>query len=240
MSAGINASQAFVPNKFANLIGWWDATDRATVIDSGGAVSQWIDKSRNSGDVTQSVEIQKPEYVLSSINGLPAVVFNGVDAQLLIGTFSSFTSGAKTILEVFQSDTLTSTRVPVFIGSTAAAEGFCLLMPQDSARFTSFVFGGQQARIAPNNVNPNIAVGTVDAGGNVELYINGVIATIFVTPPSAINLSNDIAFGGSNGAPSFPYQGRVGEIIIYDRVLPDLERMAVESYLSNKWSITLP
>jgi len=60
MSIGIKASQAFSPNKIADLALWLEATDLGTIIESGGAVSQWNDKSSNGLNVTQGTGSAQP------------------------------------------------------------------------------------------------------------------------------------------------------------------------------------
>lgn len=60
---------SFSPTADPALIGWWDASDTATITDSAGAVSNWADKA-GSVALTQAFEPQKPETGTRSLNGL--------------------------------------------------------------------------------------------------------------------------------------------------------------------------
>jgi hypothetical protein len=66
----------------AALALWLDASDAATVTESGGFVSQWDDKSGNSRDFTQGVAGTQPAYALASINGLNTISFDGTNDSI--------------------------------------------------------------------------------------------------------------------------------------------------------------
>jgi len=55
---------------------WFDATDAGTITESGGAVSQWNDKSGNGNNLAQSTPAQQPETGLNTIGGLNVINFN--------------------------------------------------------------------------------------------------------------------------------------------------------------------
>jgi hypothetical protein len=56
---------------------WLDANDPATLTTSGGAVSAWANKGLDGGAATQAHAINRPSLVPNSINGRPAVFFDG-------------------------------------------------------------------------------------------------------------------------------------------------------------------
>lgn len=64
---------------------WLDAADASTITESGGAVSQWNDKSGNGRNVAQSTAANRPTYATNKI------VFDGtdlLDVPVAIGTAS--------------------------------------------------------------------------------------------------------------------------------------------------------
>lgn len=72
---------------------YWFKAD-AGVTESGGAVSAWADQSGNGNDITQATAGYQPTYVDDYRNGLPAIVFDGVDdyidrSSLTQGTISN-------------------------------------------------------------------------------------------------------------------------------------------------------
>ena len=63
--------------------GWWDASDASTITESGGAVSQWDDKSGNDRHAAQGSGAQQPSYGGSTLNGLDLITFDGVSNRKL-------------------------------------------------------------------------------------------------------------------------------------------------------------
>lgn len=68
----------------ANLIAWYDASNAASIIQSGGAVSQWSDLSGNGHHLTQATGANQPTYAAN------AVTFAHVSNQYLVGSVATF------------------------------------------------------------------------------------------------------------------------------------------------------
>lgn len=58
---------------------WYDASDTSTITQSGGAVSQWNDKSGNGRHVTQATAARQPGTGAVTQNGLNVLTFDGGD-----------------------------------------------------------------------------------------------------------------------------------------------------------------
>lgn len=58
---------------------WYDASDTSTITSSGGAVSQWNDKSGNGRNVTQASSASQPGTGAVTKNGLNVLTFDGGD-----------------------------------------------------------------------------------------------------------------------------------------------------------------
>src|SRR5215831_11869900 len=71
------------PSEIPSLKAWW-AADLMTASD-GAAVGTWPDQSGNGIDATQATSGNKPIYKVNIINGLPALLFDGVDDFLSCG-----------------------------------------------------------------------------------------------------------------------------------------------------------
>jgi hypothetical protein len=72
---------------------WLDASDTSTIIESGGFVSQWNDKSGNGRHVSQAIGTSQPITGTTTQNGLNVIVFDGTNDILTVspgGTFSRF------------------------------------------------------------------------------------------------------------------------------------------------------
>lgn len=75
-TATVAGSQNFSPDLDAGLLGWWDASDTATLTDTAGAVSAWADKA-GSGALEQSNPSLQPTTGSRLLNGLNVVDFDG-------------------------------------------------------------------------------------------------------------------------------------------------------------------
>ncbi len=73
-SAVIGAT--FQPSDDANLIGWWDADDGATLTHNAGIVSSWADKGGTT-PITQTYGPERPTTGARSLNGRNVLDFNG-------------------------------------------------------------------------------------------------------------------------------------------------------------------
>ena len=63
---------------------WLDAADASTIPESGGAVSQWNDKSPNSLVFSQSVAASRPSTGINTLGGKNVLTLNAANSQCLI------------------------------------------------------------------------------------------------------------------------------------------------------------
>lgn len=70
------------PAGLANVVGWWDASDAATITHSAGRVSQWNDKSGNARHLTQATAGLKPLTASRTQNGLNTIDFDAVTRSM--------------------------------------------------------------------------------------------------------------------------------------------------------------
>lgn len=87
-SASVNGG--FVPDTDPLLIGWWDASDAATLTQSGGVVSAWADKAGGPA-LTHGVAGEQPTTGARLLNGRNVLDFDGT--QLLAATRTLPASG---------------------------------------------------------------------------------------------------------------------------------------------------
>ena len=229
MSIGVVASQAFSPNKLSDLILWLDASDLATIIESGGNVSQWNDKSSNANNVVQTFGSKQPVTGVDTINGINALTFDGDDDFLQRTTF---TGG-----QINQPNTIfLAWELPVLLGVTArmidgsAARHIIDVSSTDRWR----MWAGNFLDGSPRDANTPYYTSSIFNIANTEGYINGVLD---ITGAAGTNNLNGITIAAQNTGTSSFLNVKMGEIIIYDRLIPTAERLEMENYLSNKWRI---
>lgn len=79
---------SFVPGRMAGCAGWFRA-DMGIAL-SGSSVTDWLDQTGNGRHLTQALASSRPSYTASSntFNGLPCLVFDGLDDVLVTAAFS--------------------------------------------------------------------------------------------------------------------------------------------------------
>ena len=102
-SAIVGAS--FSPSDDLALIGWWDASDTATITQNSGLVSAWADKA-GATDLTQSYTAWRPTTGGRSLNGMNVLDFSGSQS---LGASRNFpASGDMAIHAAFVIDSVNS------------------------------------------------------------------------------------------------------------------------------------
>lgn len=215
----------FTPNTFSPLdlspVLWLDAADTATITESGGAVSQWDDKSGNGNHVTQGTAAAQPTTGTRTINGVNVLNFDGVNDVL---SNSLVTTQPTTSFVVGQFDSIGAR--DGLIGNSSAAiyqyDGGQLRAFYNAvlATATGLVGGAQVFTVTANSTSSVIRIdGVQRTAGNAGT--NGYSA--------AFNVG--LSYGYLDGA--------ISEIIIVDGTLTAGEIADTEAYLAAKWGITL-
>lgn len=246
---GIISSQTFSPNKFGGLKLWLKANDPGTIIDTGGLVDQWISKSTVTNKATQTGS-NRPTTNSRTINGQNVLDFDGVDDFMTLDNQPIIFTVARTIIVVALADAAVGENIFISLSHNTIING-------DLYRVTAEVglrISGANRIFANDSIddgiNPAILIFTNQTNSdltydvnNFQAYKNGALitstsdvnpTTTVDTESSSATVIGDEGLGGANRL-----NGVIGEIIIYDRVIPTSERQETESYLSNDWRIPL-
>ena len=200
---------------------WLDAADASTITESGGAVSQWDDKSGNGRHVTQGTPENRPTYNVTGLNGKATVDWptsinsaglqntstyspgrligvadydgsNPFDAYNGLVTFNY--SVDSDILVTTEADTVWYGYYPVFLNGSSAASSTAL-----PTILSPFIFASN-ASISSSRTNTYI-------GTDREFVNRGWV-------------------------------GKIAEIIILPTAPSTYERNRIEGYLAHKWGLT--
>jgi hypothetical protein len=101
---------------------WLDASDTSTITESGGAVSQWDDKSGNGYDLTQATSANQPTTGTNTQNGRNVITFDGSD-RLVAATASDWIflhSAQSVVFAVFKAGTVTDPNSIYAVWATTA------------------------------------------------------------------------------------------------------------------------
>ena len=210
-----------IPSDLSNLKIWFKSTN---VLLNAGFVQQWNDSSANNFHLTQPVSGSQPQKINNVLNGFPAIRFDGVDDNLKT-LFGQNYSGLWTIFILFKN----SNSSPVFIydgGTTYSA----MIYVNNSLFIQSDLTNISYPKSAPfnftffqNEYNTNQS----------KIYENGNLKLTNVLP--VVNLDG-FTLGSLNSQNSYFLTGDIIEIIGYNSILSNSEKLSIELYLNNKYA----
>jgi hypothetical protein len=230
----------------------WDNSEPFTEpIDDGTAVRIWSDQSGNGYDATQSTTAARPTYIASGLNGLPVVRFDGTDDNLALsgGALGMLRNVAgATVFLVVKYPANSTAMFPFAIRTNATTPRIQML--QSSAN--KFQTAGRRldadttiTLTSTQSVTTNAVIQTAFADYQntiLRQFINGTIDgenLSFQTSGNTSDTDSNAISIGATAVPSFPLNGDIAEIIVYNRALNTSELSQVHRYLSRKWGIQL-
>lgn len=233
------------PPYLDDAVVWLDGADASTLLESGGAIFTWEDKTANGFDLGQATASARP--VPATLNGLSAVSFDGSNDSLFRSTdipiaraFTVFMVcervGARASFDQYY-------RVG---GGWGSAPGGHEIYDGDFG----FEFdagngsGGGGATVsyypAFANSTPVLIAGRMNGThASKVLRIDGSVVTASSHPlsnnPGVGSGTGGLIIGNATG--TGPAKIIVGEFILYDAVLNDTQVAEVEAYLTTKWGL---
>ena len=240
--------QTFIdPGSISNLLGWWDASDLATITESGGNVTQWDDKSGNGWHMTvEPINADEgPVTGSRTKNGLNVLDFQNSAGALAPPGQALETSASMRPLAVeyqmfvvfVQDATAANVQYPAWFGSAGTGHGIDIPASGTAARV--FISAGGAVSATGDSVATGtwrLVTGTF--GDNLEpltIRDNGVTTG---EDESNGSPTDDIALTvGARAAAQRLLDGAIAEILIYQPHISTSDRDAVEEYLIFKWGI---
>lgn len=231
----------------SNLSIWVDATDAATITESGGSVSQWNDKSGNGINFSQGTSSNRPTISKDSTTGNQFISFDGSNdflqaSSTVLANKSSLTwfvvlkwnSGSAADYEPFMATTNS--------GSTLDHGAFHYVNPSNYGACYPFYASGN-GNYDGNNLYTSGATYIIEAvadGTNYLVSRNGATEG-FVTFSGGTGTTTNNALinicyqpqGGTSRWGKFD----IGEILIYTAKLSGSEIQSVRTYLNEKWRV---
>lgn len=232
----------FSPDQLDPLSVWLKRGEGVTL--TGGVVSQWDDASGNGRHAVQFTAGNRPTY-----NGTTGKISFAVGKFLQIGAFQLFPAKRGTIFVVFDTTSFVASQRAVLSNNNAPNPGplFDFTIVGQNMEYLA-----ESALVTPAHVfyTPNIFPLTASHihglwqltridDTHFETHHNGVKGFPFLFNPFLVSNSqvafNPLVIGDSPVNPGFGAGIlNVSEVIIYDRVLTDVERQKVEFYLIKK------
>tara|TARA_Y100001937_G_scaffold61180_1_gene83703 strand:- start:100069 stop:101007 length:939 start_codon:yes stop_codon:yes gene_type:complete len=240
-----DANESFTatsPNTYSSLALWFKAD--ALSLTDGSAVSTWPDSSGLGNDATAPTAAEEPVFRQSSLNGMPAIQFDGVDDTLIssdvdfetytfivVSRFSRPYGGAQ-----YRMDPITK-----MSGGRSTAlyfewwsDGLSYITSRNSLDGSAEFF----IRTRVNKDEWYLKAATYD-GVASHLFVNGQLK---ISSGIHVGAIFDLATGFhivSKNAFGHIFTGDIAEVIMYKQALTDSQRVRVECHLALKYNISV-
>jgi hypothetical protein len=223
------------PLDIADCLQWLDVTQMASA-PNDHLMDIWPNYSGNGQDGPSHWSSSvKPKYktAANGINGKPTLWFDGIDDQLtyFADIFSGVTAATAFIVGRMENDPPGSVNRTGF-WHFGSANSNVQIPYTDGVIYDDFCSTARKDTVNPVDSMASPYVYSVVSGpGDWRNYLNGTLLYSTATNTFGAKASCDIGVSPNPRA----YHGHWGELIIYSRVLTEPERVAVETYLEDKW-----
>ena len=239
----------FIPTQVSGLVLWLDASDPTTITQSSGNITQWRDKSTSALTATG---VSNPQYVTNVQNGFPGISFDGSTQYFNLGNNLSMGTNQ---LYIFVVSKFNSTADGAIIGKSlygGATGRYSLLRVGGTLNpLIQGSGGGNDTGVNSDTSTSTRLLNMVWDRSNIILYQNG--SSIFsLSFSDSANVTNGFSLligayqnssGGTPPVAGLYMNGYIHEILMYmtptGSPLGNTARQQIESYLAQKWGLTL-
>jgi hypothetical protein len=222
-----------VPTNLSGCILWLRGDLGVTL--NGADVAAWADQSGQGNDATQGVAADQPAFeAAGGPNGTPCVTFDSGNTEFLDLTGMVDTSNAYTIFAVFDPDT--NPNGASLFSSTGTGNRLLVYTSTGAAPGTLGLNDGATRIGMVCTLTPQILTWRYYASPGLDFYRDGSILDASNAHTSNADIAGTTLLGEFSGGGQH-LDGKLAEIIIYNRKLTDTEVAIVHAYLSNRYAI---
>lgn len=210
-----------------------------TALSSDGTITNWFDINPQTTSGSNAIQYGdstlRPRYVAGGINGLPVVNFDGTSDYFdFNGT--ALVNNNLTVFAVSQIHNDSSIGNEFFI-SGPNLDVLVMGYSNNNYYVELYLSSGPQATFSTlTDRKPVVMSMAHSSTRGIELYVNGQLTAS--SPSHTNHLTNySGATIGKSGWSGGYFKGNIGEIIMFNRLLSNLERAGIEDYLKTKWGI---
>ncbi len=213
--------------------------DSQSMPQNGSAVATWYDINPHTSSQNNATSAAtKPIYVDNGINNLPSLSFDSTKYITITNT-NILNTGSYTMFVV---EKRASTAAMGVVGANFTGTAIFYRTPTelDVEHFVSNGAGGADwtpvtvASFA-NLVTRITSVTYLGANSTMKVYTDGYIRSN--GGRGSVPAGGQYSIGQSYAGVGGNYNGYIGEVILFDRVLSSTERHGIESYLGSKWGV---
>ena len=246
-SASAQESSFFTPTMIPSLALWFDASDPATITQSGGLVSEWRDKSSNAYSVIQGTVGNRPTYATNLLNGLPGVQLSVTTYLYQVGSsMPNFSSSPATTVYMVAKNGSSMPNWNIintmwFTGISGATQRYHYSFGYLTTNgITLFAKGA--AVVNPSSyvvpLNSNAIIGFSSSATSNFLFYNGS-NTAYASSGALPSANNTTWFLFGDARTSTPpvTDENIYEYVGFNTVLTTAQQQLVEGYLATKWGL---
>jgi hypothetical protein len=236
------AVSGFVPTDLgATLALWLDADDASTfTYDAGVEISNWADKSGNGRDFAQSIATAYPTRQTSVVNGRAVVRFDGQNDYLERAQFAaSFTAAEVFVVVATNSDPSANIKdnSPLSFSSVSSLSHYAY-----SGNGWIYEGFGSTARKTVGDPGVDLSswhlYNVRTAASAWSAHIDGT--SLYSTATSTVQFNGSIVrMGRPNNTATDWFWGDIAEMILCDTVLSSGDRTSVNTYIADKYGLTI-
>lgn len=251
------------PLKFPFLALWLDAADSSTLYDAvtggslvaaNGAVSRWEDKSGNGRHFVQGTANNRPLRLTSQFNSKDALDFDGDNDKLFdpyansstsptIGTLSAYINDTTySAFVVARADTVSTNSTNTYANEAFYGDGAGYLGGYLRSNNTVGIYSylSAYATATQSYTAGSLAVfGFEHSAGSVRIRLNGNSeATSALTSTDRAAMRQYLQIGRQWNTDTNCFDGKICEVIFYQKALAASQRQAIEGYLAHKWGLS--
>ena len=213
----------WTPDEIATAA-WFDAADTATITESGGAVSQWDDKSGNANHVTQATGANQPVTNAMTINGMNVLDWGSLSNTKGLSSLLGSSNNWRDTFVVLRWDggvtfndfngVMTGTSNIGLIGNVGSANAY-----STEKWWDTMAINGASV-LTPFAVLPALASNSIlQFTANSDISVSGL----------AIGSDREISNRG--------WKGVFAEVITSETELSTTDSQKIEGYLAWKWGL---
>lgn len=215
---------------------WLDAADASTITESGGAVSQWNDKSGNARHATQATSNRRPVYTNSGLNGKNVLTFTD---DFLANSTTDWGDSASSVFIVLGATGSGTFRNIITTGTGLTNQwGYGITNANVYAIFQILV--GAQPFSQASGITDILCFTSAGRSGtsvSATLTTNGTLSGTQTRSNFGLTSAAGIVIG-SNNSVSEPFTGFIGELVLIPEIASTDNRQKIEGYLAHKWGLT--
>jgi len=224
----------FNPRSLAGLAVWLDASKESSIAyhTSSVNVATWSDLSGNGRNATQTTSNNAPAYTIGGFNGKNCLTFDGSNTSsgMNLGDLSAVFPSFGEYFCAFEADSDTDYSIYRTRANTE-------LLRDNSVNSRVGAFITTRTSLTLNFPSSGKALVSARANSSGTLIVrrNGG-ATEVTSTGNVYNAGNNHGIGNNlGGFAGLTFNGKIGEILVFNQDIGAAARSRVENYLKQKW-----